>query len=194
MYLYIHTHIHTYIHIHTYRRTEQRPLSRHCAYICIYIYTHTYIHTYTYIHTGVPNSGLSLDICGVCGGNGASCRGCDNVPFSGKKFDQCGVCGGDNTVCAGCDGVPHSNKKLDSCGICDGKDTHCTDPYMVSATTECTAKRMYVQWQAPSDHPVIRLRIHSAFPCLVPWERVIEGEVPGSRPQVCLVRIYVLSL
>jgi hypothetical protein len=34
-----------------------------------------------------------LDVCGVCGGNGSSCSGCDN-PDSGRVRDDCGVCNG----------------------------------------------------------------------------------------------------
>jgi len=36
----------------------------------------------------------SFDICGVCGGDGLSCLGCDDIPYSGKTYDSCGVCGG----------------------------------------------------------------------------------------------------
>ena len=31
-----------------------------------------------------------------------SCAGCDGVPFSGVTLDDCGVCGGDNSSCTGC--------------------------------------------------------------------------------------------
>ncbi|EGG24198.1 hypothetical protein DFA_06345 [Cavenderia fasciculata] len=39
-----------------------------------------------------------VDVCGVCGGAGKSCVGCDGVPFSGKVVDVCGTCGG-NGAC-----------------------------------------------------------------------------------------------
>jgi hypothetical protein len=39
------------------------------------------------------SSGKVLDICGVCGGDGSSCTGCDN-PGSGRVRDDCGVCNG----------------------------------------------------------------------------------------------------
>jgi len=78
-----------------------------------------------------------LDVCGVCGGDGSSCRGCDGVPNSGKELDSCGKCGGDgsmddcgmcfpassplrNKACQGCDGVPNSGVKQDPCGLCGG--------------------------------------------------------------------------
>ena len=32
------------------------------------------------------------DACGVCGGDGSSCAGCDGVPNSGAAVDRCGVC------------------------------------------------------------------------------------------------------
>jgi hypothetical protein len=39
------------------------------------------------------------DDCGVCGGDGSSCAGCDGVANSGKVNDHCGVCGGDGSSC-----------------------------------------------------------------------------------------------
>ena len=32
------------------------------------------------------------DACGVCGGSGTSCQGCDGVANSGKVRDFCGSC------------------------------------------------------------------------------------------------------
>jgi hypothetical protein len=46
--------------------------------------------------------------------------------------DACGVCGGNNATCAGCDGVPNSGKKLDSCGTCGGSDSSCSSSYSVT--------------------------------------------------------------
>ncbi len=34
----------------------------------------------------------AADACGVCGGNGSACAGCDGVPRSGAELDRCGVC------------------------------------------------------------------------------------------------------
>ena len=52
---------------------------------------------------GVMGSRKVYDICGECGGSGASCMqanySCDGVLASGMKFDQCGECGGDDTSC-----------------------------------------------------------------------------------------------
>eukprot|EP00961_Rhodomonas_salina_P208392 2812211-Rhodomonas_salina.2 len=64
------------------------------------------------------------DVCGVCGGNGRACAGCDGVPNSGTEYDLCGVCGGSN-MCVGCDGIPFSNARLDVCGVCKGNGKSC---------------------------------------------------------------------
>jgi hypothetical protein len=47
----------------------------------------------------------------------------------GNVSDACGVCGGNNATCTGCDGVPNSGKVVDSCGVCGGS---CDDPFMIS--------------------------------------------------------------
>jgi hypothetical protein len=51
------------------------------------------------------------------------------VFYVARPADACGACGGDNATCAGCDGVPNSGKKLDSCGVCGGS---CDDPFAIS--------------------------------------------------------------
>jgi hypothetical protein len=60
---------------------------------------------------GVLGSGKVVDICGVCGGNGTSCIGCNGVPF-GLKYDVCGVCGGNGSTC-------WSKCPFTSCVICN---------------------------------------------------------------------------
>jgi len=47
---------------------------------------------------GVLGSGRQIDVCGICGGDGTTCLGCDGKPF-GPVYDPCGVCGGDGTSC-----------------------------------------------------------------------------------------------
>merc|ERR1711998_8053 len=44
------------------------------------------------------------DMCGVCGGDGSSCAGCDGKPHSGLRFDACNVCGGTGSfdLCGNC--------------------------------------------------------------------------------------------
>ena len=57
----------------------------------------------------VPWGGLKYDVCGFCGGDDATCIGCDGIAqIPPKKFDVCMVCGGDGMSCLGCDGVPFS--------------------------------------------------------------------------------------
>eukprot|EP01125_Pyxidicula_operculata_P006333 TRINITY_DN219_c0_g1_i4.p1 TRINITY_DN219_c0_g1~~TRINITY_DN219_c0_g1_i4.p1 ORF type:complete len:622 (+),score=118.28 TRINITY_DN219_c0_g1_i4:38-1867(+) len=68
---------------------------------------------------GIIGSVFQYDICGVCGGNGRSCLGCDGIP-NGAQFDECGECGGNNQTCLGCDGVPNSGLEKNSCGECGG--------------------------------------------------------------------------
>jgi hypothetical protein len=73
-----------------------------------------------------------VDGCGLCGGDGSSCAGCDGVASSGKVLDLCGVCGGSGITlgkcnCAGdvldecdvCGGV----RVLDACGVCVDAET-----------------------------------------------------------------------
>ncbi len=76
---------------------------------------------------GVPNSGLVVDICGVCGGD-SECAGCDGVANSGLVLDDCGVCGGDGSSCVGCDGVTNSGLEFDHCGVCGGDGSTCPAP------------------------------------------------------------------
>ena len=57
---------------------------------------------------------LSLDECGVCGGDNSTCGGCTDPEAcnydanaviddnSCLSLDECGVCGGDNSTCGGC--------------------------------------------------------------------------------------------
>jgi hypothetical protein len=76
---------------------------------------------------GVVNGKAKLDLCGVCDGDGKSCLGCDGAPNSGKVLDACGVCGGDNSSCLDCSGVPNGGKKIDDCGVCGGDNKTCLD-------------------------------------------------------------------
>jgi len=48
--------------------------------------------------TPVGQNPVSVDVCGVCGGNGTECLGCNGVP-NGPKLDVCGICGGDGSTC-----------------------------------------------------------------------------------------------
>lgn len=57
---------------------------------------------------GTPSAALPkpgrIDACGVDGGDGTSCLGCDGRPYphgGAPAFDACGRCGGDGTTCCG---------------------------------------------------------------------------------------------
>eukprot|EP01134_Creolimax_fragrantissima_P007152 CFRG7152T1 len=75
------------------------------------------------------------DECGICGGDGASCAGCENLAESSSKstsmalavLDVCGVCGGAGQTCEGCDGRNGSNLALDICGVCGGDGRSCVE-------------------------------------------------------------------
>eukprot|EP00960_Hanusia_phi_P038873 753644-Hanusia_phi.AAC.4 len=69
----------------------------------------------------VTGGGVKRDECGVCGGNGSSCAGCDGLPNSGKVYDICGICGGTGSYCKGCNGIPSRHPtQFDNCRICGG--------------------------------------------------------------------------
>ncbi len=71
-----------------------------------------------------PNGGATVDICGVCGGDGTSCRDCAGAPFGMQSIDLCGVCGGTN-ACLDCTGTPNGMAGPDRCGVCGGDGTSC---------------------------------------------------------------------
>lgn len=89
---------------------------------------------------GEVGSGLVVDDCDVCGGDGTSCRdvcgvirgdnsscaGCDGIPNSLLTRDACGWCGGTNASCVmGCDNTLNSGAEFDACGVCDGDGSSC---------------------------------------------------------------------
>merc|ERR1719384_2516380 len=47
----------------------------------------------------IPAAASADAECGVPGGDGSSCAGCDGVPNSGAVVDVCGVCGGNGNSC-----------------------------------------------------------------------------------------------
>lgn len=76
---------------------------------------------------GVPNSGATVDICGVCGGTGIVCLDCEGVPFGSATRDKCGICNGDNSACVDCAGIPNGSGVEDACGVCNGDNMACAD-------------------------------------------------------------------
>ena len=76
---------------------------------------------------GIANSGLALDACGVCGGDGTSCLGCtyaDACNFDASATIDDGSC--EYETCAGCDGIANSGLVVDDCGVCGGDNSSCT--------------------------------------------------------------------
>ena len=76
--------------------------------------------------------------------------------LSSTKLDACGVCGGNNATCTGCDGVPNSGKVYDRCGICGGNGQLCVLDYQLRAARDafCVEVDVMVQWTAPINHSV----------------------------------------
>ncbi|GLD94028.1 hypothetical protein PINS_up002639 [Pythium insidiosum] len=60
---------------------------------------------------GIAHSGILVDECGVCGGDGRYDRCGRCLPADDEKRDQ---------SCADCNGVPNGPARLDACGVCGG--------------------------------------------------------------------------
>jgi hypothetical protein len=77
----------------------------------------------------VAPSELVMDDCGVCGGDGTSCRDCQGTRFGTARVDACGVCadpmapGYAPNPAIDCDGVCYGAATLDECGECSGGTT-----------------------------------------------------------------------
>ena len=93
---------------------------------------------------------LTIDGCGLCGGDNRTCADCSGEPWGirvldncstcdanltndctqdcfgvwggAPRIDVCGFCNG-TTTCLGCDGIPHSGLVFDRCAVCGGNDT-----------------------------------------------------------------------
>ena len=68
------------------------------------------------------------------------------ISIAGRS-DACGVCGGNNATCTGCNGVPNSGKVVDSCGVCGGA---CDGPFSISVVNPVTDYQrsfLYVAWR-----------------------------------------------
>jgi hypothetical protein len=101
----------------------------------------------------------------------------------GSYADACGVCGGNNATCAGCDGVPNSGKKIDSCGVCGGS---CDDPFMISIVnprTDFQRSLLYVIRAWESDGFPLTLFSCVAAALLNCNGR---HHLPTEQPQVCV--------
>lgn len=67
-----------------------------------------------------------LDDCGVCEGDGSTCRDCTGALFGDASVDACGQCGGTN-ACLDCAGVVGGDSVYDACDVCDGDSLSCQD-------------------------------------------------------------------
>ena len=74
------------------------------------------------------------DCSGTCGGDDIACVGCDGVPNSGLELDACNVCGGPGLNADGCCGV----ETKDCSGTCGGTQVEdCTGACGGSAVVDC---------------------------------------------------------
>lgn len=96
---------------------------------------------------GIANSGLVIDACGLCGGNGNACRDCRGVQHGSSVLDVCGVCDGDASTCDDCAGVAAGSSRYDACGVCGGDSSSCADclgiprgPARLDACGECNGR------------------------------------------------------
>jgi len=79
----------------------------------------------------------TVDVCGICNGDGTSCIDCAGTVNGTKKKDKCGVCleptdPNWDKACTDCAGEVNGNHVTDPCGVCEtdpnyGKKT-CYDP------------------------------------------------------------------
>lgn len=88
----------------------------------------------------VPLSGLKMDICGICNGDGLSCLDCEGTPFGSSKIDCNGTCGGQLKI--DCNGICGGKAELDKCGICEGHNDciDCNGIVFGTATYDCSGK------------------------------------------------------
>jgi hypothetical protein len=96
--------------------------------------------------TLVPANQLQkVDVCGVCGGNGQECLGCNGLPY-GPKYDVCGVCGGNGSSCY--NPCPTQTDCFDcadlsqcvwcaTSSICYDKSTVQTCPNEITSSSQC---------------------------------------------------------
>lgn len=69
---------------------------------------------------------MKTDVCGVCGGDGFSCQGCNGVSqaVGPARKDSCGKCGGGTFGACGCDykAINNKTKCAPGCnGVADSK-------------------------------------------------------------------------
>lgn len=76
---------------------------------------------------GTLNGTAVLDVCGICSGDGTSCKDCNGVKNGTAYLDACAICVGGNTSKTACKIDCNANwggsAKKDSCGVCAGGNT-----------------------------------------------------------------------
>ena len=76
---------------------------------------------------GIMNGTAVLDVCGICNGDGTSCKDCNGVKNGTAYLDACTICVGGTTgkiSCKiDCNALWGGSAKKDSCGICAGGTT-----------------------------------------------------------------------
>lgn len=87
---------------------------------------------------------LTPDVCGVMGGDGTSCLGCDgrvypDHPDQAPRIDHCGVCGGDGTSCCGLGWCSHHGMCVEGECQCRKEWTGslCETPAILCENVEC---------------------------------------------------------
>jgi len=80
-------------------------------------------------------------------------RGCDGVPHSGLVVDECGICGGNGTTCKDCAGTIHGTALVDQCGVCGGNGLSCIS----CTTTVNTPQQAFLDQTAKAQEKVIKV-------------------------------------
>eukprot|EP01052_Picozoa_sp_SAG31_P008607 SAG31_NODE_437_length_15714_cov_8.527344_16_plen_427_part_00 len=78
---------------------------------------------------GVAGGGTVVDDCGLCGGDGSSCRDCNGVANGLAVLDRCNVCDADptNDCTQDCQATWGGRVVVDVCGVCGGDGLTCID-------------------------------------------------------------------
>lgn len=95
-------------------------------------------------HQGGAGTGQNrvTDVCGVVGGDGTSCLGCDGQAYpngGAPQFDACNVCGGDGTSCCGLGLCSNNGMCVDAKCICKRgwAGALCESPAVLCENVDC---------------------------------------------------------
>tara|TARA_R100001082_G_scaffold37711_1_gene19866 strand:- start:4916 stop:6502 length:1587 start_codon:yes stop_codon:yes gene_type:complete len=103
-----------------------------------------------------------VDECGVCGGDGSSCKDCAGVPNGSAVVDDCGVCNGNNACLEDKNGtIPEGGKNIiDTEGEMDVRGTEIND---IETNWENMLSDISNYWDNTSD---MMQDIHDSLPVL----------------------------